>query len=281
MKWNRGYQSDDVEVRRGSSGGGGGGGGLPVGILSLIASRFGIGGVVIAVLAFGAFQFFGSRGADDGAGAGDPVAAKSDERVQFASFVLDDVQRTWAKTMPNYQHAKLVLFRGGTTTACGYGERAVGPFYCPRDSNVYLDLDFFRTLEQKLGAGGDFAQAYVIAHEIGHHVQNQLGLSDKLGGATSRGAHGTSVKIELQADCYAGVWAHSTEQRNLLEAGDIEEALTAASSIGDDRLQQQSQGTVQPENWTHGSSAQRVEWFRRGLKSGDRADCDTFKTAAR
>jgi uncharacterized protein len=286
MKWNRGYRSNDVEVRRG--GGGGGGGGLPLGLLSLITSKFGIGGGLIALLAFGAFQYFSgslSGGGDQTAiDPGSSTAPSTDERVQFASFVLDDVQSTWTSKLPGYRRAKLVIFQNTTSTGCGYGERAIGPFYCPQDQHVYLDLDFFRTLEQKLGAGGDFAQAYVIAHEIGHHVQNQLGTSDKVSSASPRarqGAGGLSVKLELQADCFAGVWAHSTEQRNILETGDLEEALNAAASIGDDRLQRQARGTVQPESWTHGSSAQRVEWFRRGLKSGDPSDCDTFETAAR
>ena len=285
MKWNRGYRSDDVEVRRGGAAGGGGGG-LPLGLLSLITSKFGIGGGLLALLAFGAFQYFGgglSGGGEELAQTPAGVAS-TDERVQFASFVLDDVQKTWTTRLPNYKRAKLVIFQNPTATGCGYGDRAVGPVYCPQDRNVYLDLDFFRTLEQRLGAGGDFAQAYVIAHEIGHHVQNQLGTSDKVSNAPSgarTGAGGLSVKLELQADCFAGVWAHSTEQRNMLETGDLEEALTAAASIGDDKLQKQSQGTVRPESWTHGSSAQRVEWFRRGLKSGDPASCDTFETATR
>ncbi len=286
MKWTRGYRSDDVEVRQGN-GGGGGGGGLPLGLLSLITSRFGIGGGLLALLAFGAWQFLSGR-MTQGEGAVDPSdptakTQSADERVQFASFVLDDVQRTWAQKIPGYKNAKMVLFQNSTSTGCGYGDKATGPFYCPRDNNVYLDLDFFKTLEQRLGAGGDFAQAYVIAHEVGHHVQNQLGVSDKVSGATSRartGAGGLGVKLELQADCFAGVWAHSSEQRKLLETGDLEEALNAVASIGDDRLQKMNQGTVQPESWTHGSSAQRVDWFRRGLKSGDPASCDTFQIAA-
>jgi predicted metalloprotease len=283
MKWTRGHRSDDVEVRRG---GGGGGGGLPVGILSLIVSRFGIGGGLLALLAFGAFQLFSGGGeqSEPGVAESQPGAPSSDERVQFASFVLDDVQTAWTQKLPGYKRSKLIIFQGSTSTGCGYGDRAIGPFYCPRDGNVYLDLEFFQTLERKLGAGGDFAQAYVIAHEIGHHVQNLTGISDKVGNASPgarAGAGGLSVKLELQADCFAGVWAHSTEQRNLLETGDVEEALNAAASIGDDKLQKMGKGTVQPETWTHGSSAQRVEWFRRGLKSGDPADCDTFETAAR
>jgi uncharacterized protein len=282
MKWTRGYRSDDVEVRRG--GGGFGGRGLPLGLLSLIGSRFGIGGIILAVLAFVAFQFFSGRMADEQP-VSDPVAQQSsDERVQFVSFVFDDVQRTWEQSAAGYQHAKLVVFDGATPTACGYGDRAVGPFYCPRDGKVYLDLSFFRTLEQRLGARGDFAQAYVIAHEVGHHVQNLAGVSDQVTNAPERarsGASGLSVKLELQADCYAGVWAHSTSRRDLLEKGDVEEALNAAASIGDDRLQRMQRGTVQPESFTHGSSAQREAWFRKGFESGDPDACNTFERAER
>ena len=266
-----------------------GGVGSPIvgGIFSLIVSKFGIGGGLVALLAFGAWQYFGSRmsGGEQVAKQGAVTAGETgDERVQFAAFVLDDVQKTWAQKLPKYQRAKLVIFNGSTSTGCGYGERAVGPFYCPTDGNVYLDLDFFKTLETRLGASGDFAQAYVIAHEIGHHVQNQLGISDKVHQAPERargGAGGLSVKLELQADCFAGIWAHGSGQRDLLEGGDLEEAMTAAASIGDDRLQKMQTGTVQPESWTHGSSAQRVSWFKKGFASGNPEDCNTFETAAR
>ncbi len=263
MKWTRGYQSPNVEDRRGQGAGLGGGRGLPLGLLSMIGSRFGIGAAVLAALAFVAFQLIGSSATQE------PVAQResADERVQFVSFVLDDVQSTWARQIAGYDKAKLVLFDGATRTGCGYGDRAAGPFYCPQDQNVYIDLSFFRTLESKLGAGGDFAQAYVIAHEIGHHVQNQTG--------SLKG--GSSVAKELQADCYAGVWAHSTQSRKLLEAGDVEEAMTATAAIGDDRLQRMQSGTVQPEKWTHGSSAQRTAAFKRGLQSGDPAACDIEK----
>lgn len=252
---------------------------MPLGLLSLIFSKFGIGGGLAAVLAFGAFQYFTSSGSQEEQVTTPTGAQSADERVQFVSFVLDDIQRTWTGLLPDYKRAKLIVFEGGTQTGCGYGDTAVGPFYCPRDGNVYIDLEFFRTLEAKLGAGGDFAQAYVIAHEIGHHVQNQLGVMK--GAQPSAGAGGQAVKVELQADCLAGVWAHSTKQRDLLESGDVEEAMNAAASIGDDTLQKKGQGRVQPEKWTHGSSAQRVEWFSRGMKSGDPKDCDTFETATR
>jgi predicted metalloprotease len=269
MKWTRGYQSDDVEVRRGGSSFGGGGMVGP--ILSAVVSRFGLGGGVIALLAFGAFYLLSGSGQSQSVA--DSSVASADSRVQFASFVLDDIQRMWKQKVPDYRPAKLVIYENGTSTGCGYGQSATGPFYCPRDEQVYLDLDFFRTLEQRLGARGDFAQAYVIAHELGHHVQNQLGLTDGLQGGSVTGPHSQSVKVELQADCFAGVWAHSSGQRDLLEGGDIEEALTAAASIGDDRLQKAAHGTVQPERWTHGSSAQRVQWFKKGLESGDPRSC--------
>ncbi len=269
MKWTRGHRSDDVEVRTGN----GGGGALPGGVLALIASRFGIGGALLAMLAFAAFQYF-SAGSDAPAPAQGQQAAVADERVQFVSFVLDDVQKTWAQKLPGYRKAKLIVFTGATQTGCGYGDRAVGPFYCPTDGNVYLDLAFFQTLTDRLGARGDFAQAYVVAHEIGHHVQNLTGLDRPTSNAQS-------VKVELQADCYAGVWAHSTAQRDLLEQGDFDEAVTAAQAIGDDRLQKQATGTVRPEKWTHGSSAQRAAWFKRGYASGNPEACDTMEQARR
>lgn len=297
MQWNRGSQSPDVEDRRGESpvraGIGGGGGGILSLIFSLVVSRFGIvGGLLVA----GAFYLFTSvlnTGPSSDAPAptqhstaDQSAPGKSDPRVAFVSFVLDDVQSTWtqifAKQGKTYTHAKLVLFDGATETGCGYGQRASGPFYCPTDQHVYLDLQFFRELAQHLGAPGDFADAYVIAHEIGHHVQKQLGLIQKAQGATHpTGPDGSSVKTELQADCFAGVWANSTEKRAILEKGDLEQALNATAKIGDDRLQRMSAGTVQPEKWTHGSSAQRTTWFKKGFETGDPSACDTFHTALR
>jgi hypothetical protein len=218
--------------------------------------------------------------------ASDTRERATDERVEFVGFVLDDAQSAWQKQFADrdasYQKAKLVLFTDQTTSGCGYGSAATGPFYCPADSRVYLDLGFFREMERRLGAPGDFAQAYVIAHEIGHHVQNLLGMSERVHRAPAReqaGAQGLSVKLELQADCFAGIWASSTQRRELLEQGDLEEALGAAAAIGDDRLQKQASGTVQPEKWTHGSSAQRARWFRRGLEQGKLEACDTFAAA--
>jgi predicted metalloprotease len=200
--------------------------------------------------------------------------------VDFVSFVLDDNQAVWAELLPNqFQDARLVLFRDQVQSACGFGQAASGPFYCPGDAQVYLDLSFFEELGRRFGAPGDFAQAYVIAHEIGHHIQNLTGVEGRvrqLQRGDPSSANDLSVRMELQADCFAGVWGASASERGLLETGDVDEGLNAASAIGDDRLQKMSTGRVQPESFTHGSSAQRVEWFRRGLQSGDPAACDTF-----
>ncbi len=210
---------------------------------------------------------------------------KEEELVDFVSFVLDDVQGIWvqelAKVGFNYKDAKLVLFTDTVRSNCGYAESAMGPFYCPLDQKVYIDLGFYQELKNRFGAPGDFAQAYVIAHEIGHHVQNLLGITEKVHGLQQRypaQAGALSIRIELQADCLAGIWAHSTDQRDLLERGDVEEGLGAAAAVGDDRIQKQSTGHVNPETWTHGSSQQRVTWFRRGLRSGEIKECDTFNS---
>lgn len=214
-----------------------------------------------------------------------PIGAPKDELGRFASVVLADTEDTWKQLLPaaghSYQEPQLVLFTGAVHSACGTTSSAVGPFYCPGDRKVYLDLSFFGDLERRLGAPGDFAKAYVIAHEIGHHVQNLLGTAEKVTRlqqrASSGQANALSVRMELQADCYAGVWGyHARRGRNLIEPGDFEEGLRAASAIGDDRLQQAGQGYVQPESWTHGSSEQRMTWLRRGLQSGDPAACNTF-----
>jgi predicted metalloprotease len=206
--------------------------------------------------------------------------AGRDDVRSFVGFVLDDVQKMWAQRIPGYEKAHVVLYADATTTGCGLGEAAVGPFYCPRDERVYLDVTFFQELSRRLGAPGDFAQAYVIAHELGHHIQRLDGTSARVERAprtAQLGEHGLSVRLELQADCYAGVWAASAEQRGLLEPGDLDEALTAAAAVGDDRLQRQATGTVQPEKWTHGSSTERKRWFRVGHDRGDPAACDTFR----
>jgi predicted metalloprotease len=206
---------------------------------------------------------------------------EEDRRVQFVSFVLDDAQDTWRKKLgPRYQDTKLVLFRDAVQTGCGYGQAATGPFYCPLDQKVYIDLSFYDELQSRFGATGEFAQAYVLAHEIGHHVQKLLGIEPQVRRAMQQRPdlqNDLSVRLELQADCYAGVWGNSTNQRQLLEQGDVEAGLRAAAAIGDDRIQRQTQGYVQPDSFTHGSSAQRVEWFKRGLQSGDLDACDTFK----
>jgi uncharacterized protein len=279
MRWSSGGRSSDIEDRRGMGGGFGfGGGGL----------RLGLGGIIILLILSVIFKknFFTLLSTDSGSPTAvtqrDPAAdAREEPMVQFVSFVLDDNQKTWREVMgPEYRNAKLVLFRDVVQSACGTAQSATGPFYCPGDNRVYIDLSFYEELKQRFGAPGDFAQAYVLAHEIGHHVQNLLGVDDKVRQA-QRGdpssANSLSVRMELQADCFAGVWGHSTQQRDLLEEGDIDEALNAASAIGDDRLQRQSTGTVNPDSFTHGTSAQRQEWFRRGFESGKPEVCNTFQ----
>ena len=204
--------------------------------------------------------------------------------MQFVSFVLDDTQKTWEQILPQqagrpYRHAKLVLFRNYTQSGCGGAESATGPFYCPQDEKVYIDLGFYDELKQRFGAPGEFAQAYVLAHEIGHHIQKVVGTEARvrqMNQGNRRMDNALSVQVELQADCYAGVWAHSTQQRNLLEQGDIQSALGAAAAVGDDRLQKMSTGHVAPDSFTHGSSAQRMHWFQQGFDSGSIAACNTF-----
>ena len=293
MKWEGQEGSDNVEDRRSQGGGGGrmpmmGGRGIGIGtiVIALLAGWiFGINPLTVLSLLSG--------------GGGGPVVQQSapqapgqrppqdDKAAQFVSVVLRDTELVWGQVFQasgsSYQQPKLVLFRGATPTACGTGQSAMGPFYCPGDAKVYIDLDFFDTLSSRLGAPGDFAQAYVIAHEVGHHVQNLMGVTGKVDAARGRmsevQANAVSVRVELQADCLAGVWAHHSQQgKGWLERGDIEEALNAASKIGDDTLQQASQGRVVPESCTHGSSAQRVRWFRRGLDSGSVGQCNTFES---
>lgn len=258
------------------------GGGLGTIVLILLALYFGVDPSFL-------LQGAGQPGADvqQPGTPGDPAAPGGavDPAADFVSAVLADTEDTWgaafAEQGRQYAEPRLVLFSGTVQSACGYAQAAVGPFYCPADQKVYIDLSFYRDLQERFQAPGDFAQAYVIAHEIGHHVQNLLGISERVQAARERAdeaeANALSVRLELQADCLAGIWAaRANRTRQILEAGDVEEALTAASAIGDDRLQMQSRGYVTPDSFTHGSAEQRVRWFRRGLDSGDLGTCDTF-----
>ncbi len=275
MKWTPGESSEDVEDRRDEAGGGGGFGRGHVGIGGLI---------LLGVLSF-VFKrdlispFLGSSDAPV-ASTPDPARTQAEKpQVEFVTFVFNDVQRTMAKMVPNYRHTKLVLFREGTQTACGLADSATGPFYCPGDEKVYIDLGFYDELSRRFGAPGQFAQAYVLAHEIGHHVQNVLGIERQVRqlqqGRPSE-QNSLSVRMELQADCFAGVWGNSTAERKILESGDVESGLAAAAAVGDDRIQQKSGQRVSPESFTHGSAAQRVQWFRKGMESGSLQACDTF-----
>jgi hypothetical protein len=250
----------------------------------LLRTRFGwlvLVGAAVFYVARGALVGAGDPHALRGSPAAQTAAPPQTTEVHFVSFVLDDVQANWEKIFTQkgqwYRHTKLVLYTDSTRTGCGFGDAATGPFYCPEDERVYIDLGFFRELSARLGARGQFAEAYVVAHEIGHHVQKQLGISQKVEAARrTTGADGLSVRLELQADCFAGIWARSTEERDLLEAGDIESALGAAAAVGDDRLERAATGTVSPESWTHGSSDERMHWFRQGLEHGSIEACDTF-----
>jgi predicted metalloprotease len=260
MKWNRGAESADVEDRRGNRGVKIAGGSIGAALVLALISQ---------VLGVDVSGLFGSSGG--GGGAEEPAkGGEKTEEYHFANAVLDDIQATFEQVFKRegkkYRHAKLVLFTDEVGSGCGRSSAAVGPFYCPPDEKAYIDLSFFRVLSQRLGAGGDFAAAYVLAHEIGHHVQKLLGTSNER----------DSVRVELQADCYAGVWAHSTKERGVVENGDIEEAVNAAAQIGDDRLQEMAGQEVNPETFTHGSSAQRARWFKIGLSEGTLGACDTF-----
>ncbi|MBL9106864.1 MAG: neutral zinc metallopeptidase [Myxococcales bacterium] len=287
MRWDRGHQSNDVIDRRGEAprGGGGGGSGMLVQLVFLLLrSRFGWIGAIVLVIGYVFVLPRLQSGQSFSSSTHHVSTPQEDELASFVGFVLDDVQSEWQRRSPiegrPYRKAKLVLFTNATNTACGLGETATGPFYCPRDEQAYIDLGFYQALKNKLGAPGDFAQAYVIAHEIGHHLQNILGTSEQVhraGRGQRDGDGGLSVRLELQADCYAGVWAHSANRRGLLEIGDVDEALTAATAIGDDTLQRNATGRVRPETFSHGTSAQRVKWFKIGLERGDPAACDTFE----
>jgi uncharacterized protein len=284
MRWTPGGESQDIEDRRDEDSGGGGGG------FQFGGMHIGIGGaLVLLVLSLifkqNFFALLGGGSMSTGpATVNRPDAARDTAEqplVQFVSFVLDDTQTTWTQLLPQqtgkpYHHAKLVLFRNYTQSGCGGAESATGPFYCPEDEKVYIDLGFYDELKRRFGAPGQFAQAYVLAHEIGHHVQNILGIERRVQPG-SRGQDSASVHLELQADCFAGVWAHSTQQRGLLEKGDVESALGAAAAVGDDRLQKMATGHVAPDSFTHGSSQQRMSWFRKGLDGGTIATCNTFE----
>jgi predicted metalloprotease len=304
MRWRGRRQSSNIEDRRHMSsaglglGTGRGGAGL-IRLLPVVFKFLGFKGTVVVVLGFVAYSYFaGNLGGlsspmqqsvtPTGTQATEPGKTIDDEPAQFVSVVLADTEDTWNKLFRasdrQYREPGLVLFRGATRSACGLGQAAMGPFYCPGDEKVYIDLSFYDDLRKRHNAPGDFAQAYVIAHEVGHHVQTLLGISEKTHKArkqlSTEAANKLSVRQELQADCLAGIWAfHADRSRNLLESGDIEEGLNAASAIGDDRLQRQAQGYVIPESFTHGSSEQRVRWFKRGFESGQLDQCDTFSAA--
>jgi predicted metalloprotease len=288
MRWGDLRRSSNIEDRRGM-GGGFGGGGIRIG-----GGRLGIGGVIVVLIASAIFGF-DPRILLDG---GMPVPMEQERRApnpaenelrEFVSAVLGDTEQTWGeifrKNGQAYREPKLVLFSGAVESACGFAQAAMGPFYCPPDQRVYLDMSFFAEMKQRFRAPGDFAQAYVIAHEVGHHVQHLLGIADRVRATQQRvsktEANAVQVRMELQADCFSGLWAHHANRtRQILEEGDVEEALNAASAIGDDRLQRQAQGRVVPDSFTHGTSAQRARWFKRGLESGDLKSCDTFSASA-
>jgi len=286
MRWKGERESDQVEDRRGMRVGRGGmalgGGGILLVLLFAILT-----GTDPTQLLDTVSQV--QVGEGSGSGEPAPVGAPADEGGRFAAVVLASTEDAWSQVFADgnqrYQPPRLVLFSGAVQSACGFAEAAVGPFYCPSDSQVYLDLAFFDELDQRFGAPGDFARAYVIAHEIGHHVQNQLGVSSKVSGMQRRvsreDANELSVRLELQADCFAGVWGKiANRERQWLEPGDVEEGLAAAAAIGDDTLQRRTGSAVQPESWTHGSSQMRGRWLRRGLDSGDIDACDTFAAEA-
>jgi uncharacterized protein len=285
VRWSEGRRSDNVVDARGR-----GlpivGGGIGMAVLALVVYLMG-GDPTVVLNSGGGQPVPTDAGAPASSGA--PGAPAQDQMSQFVSVVLADTEDTWnavfkQKFGRDYEEPQLVLFSGAVQSACGLAQSAMGPFYCPNDHRVYIDLSFYRELRDRFGAPGDFAQAYVIAHEVGHHVQNLLGISDKVQAAQQRsdraGANALSVRLELQADCYAGVWGyHAQRARNVLEPGDVDEALNAASAIGDDKMQKATRGYVVPESFTHGSSAQRQQWFRRGFESGSLEACDTFASS--
>ena len=286
MKWEGNRESDNVEDRRAGGGGGGGGmlGGRSIGIGTIVIAL--VGGWVFGVNPLTILSLLSGGGGGEQVQQAPAQRPPADDRMaKFVSTVLADTEDVWkdvfAKGGKTYSEPRLVLFRGATPTACGTGQSAMGPFYCPGDQKVYIDLAFYEVLKSRMGAPGDFAQAYVIAHEVGHHVQNLLGISEKMDQMRSRVSqqeyNALSVRLELQADCLAGVWAnHAQNARQILENGDVEEAMNAAAKIGDDALQRSGGGAVVPESFTHGTSAQRQRWFNTGLQGGTVKGCDTF-----
>ena len=301
MRWDDFRSSENVEDRRGEGGGGGmgfpggGAGGLGIGTIVILLIIGWVTGINPAILIGGAEQMTGG-GRQQREEPADPQtqqrrrAPANDEAGRFASKILGNTEDVWSTLLPNqtgkqYRPTGMVLYAGGTRSGCGGAQAAMGPFYCPLDKKIYLDTSFFKEMETKFGVKGDFAYAYVIAHEVGHHIQGELGILGKVqsrqqAASSKREANGLSVRVELMADCLAGVWAkNSNDKYNSLEPGDIEEAMRAASAIGDDKLQQQSQGYAVPDSFTHGSSEQRMRWFMTGYKSGQTKSCDTFRTA--
>jgi predicted metalloprotease len=297
MKWKPGKRSADIEDRRSAGGGFGGGGGMPIPMGRLGGG--GIGTIIVLVIVYLLFVRGGGGGGGFNvpdptsafpqvpqSGTGDntvPGSPDEDKEVQFVSFVLDDAQGFWQQQFEAagkpYQRTRLVLFRNQVQSGCGLASSATGPFYCPLDQKVYIDLGFFNELRQRFQAPGDFAEAYVLTHEIGHHIQQQLGIEQKVRQESQSNpddANELSVRLELQADCLAGVWARSTYDRGILESGDLQEGLTAASAVGDDRIQQQAQGRIDPESFTHGTAEQRAHWLQTGFDSGTLEACDTF-----
>lgn len=282
MRWEGQRESDNIEDRRGMGPARVGGiGGLGIGgiVLVLAISYFtGTNPLTLLNLLTGMQGMPPAPSVEESV----PTGPVNDTLGKFASVVLADTETTWRKILgPQYEDPRMVLFTGGVHSACGATPSAVGPFYCPGDHKVYLDLSFFNEMSQRLGAPGDFAQAYVIAHEVGHHVQNLMGIAEKVHRlqrqASESDGNALSVRMELQADCFAGVWGHHAKrERNLIEPGDFEEGLRAAAAIGDDQMQKMSRGYVQPESWTHGSSEQRMTWLRKGLETGNPKACDTF-----
>ena len=283
MRWEGNRQSDNVEDRRGSGGGGGGFGGRSIGIGTVVVALIGWG--VFGINPLTTIGVLGGAGSQVSQPAPGQAPPANDQAAAFVSTVLASTEDAWTQIFrqggAQYREPRLVLFRGATRTACGMGQSAMGPFYCPADQTVYLDMEFFDTLQRQLNAPGEFARAYVIAHEVGHHVQTLLGTTGKVdslrGRVSERENNALSVRMELQADCFAGIWANKSQQaKNWLEQGDLESAMNAAARIGDDHLQRQQTGMVRPDTFTHGSSAQRQRWFAQGFKTGSVQACDTF-----